>query len=63
VSEVELFDLYTGEQVPSGKKSLAFRVVYKSQVRTLTDDEVDKVEGEILARLSQDTGASLRGIV
>jgi phenylalanyl-tRNA synthetase beta chain len=61
VSQVSLFDLYQGEQIPPGKKSLAFRIVYQSPTHTLTDAEVDKVEGEILAKLSHEVGASLRG--
>jgi len=61
VSQVSLFDLYTGEQVPSGKKSLAFRVVYQSPTHTLTDEELEKVEREILSKLSQEVGATLRG--
>lgn len=60
VSQVSLFDLYTGEQVPSGKKSLAFRVVYQSPTHTLTDEELEKVEREILAKLSREVGATLR---
>ncbi|MCK4965324.1 MAG: phenylalanine--tRNA ligase subunit beta, partial [Dehalococcoidia bacterium] len=60
VSQTALFDLYTGEPVPAGKKSLAFRVVYQSPTHTLTDEEVDKVEEEILARLSREMGATLR---
>lgn len=60
VSRVSLFDLYTGEQVPSGKKSLAFRIIYQSPTHTLTDEELEKVEREILAKLSQEVGATLR---
>jgi len=61
VNQTTLFDLYTGEQIPPGMKSLAFRIVYRSSTHTLTDEEVDKVENEILAKLSQEVGASLRG--
>ena len=61
VNQTSLFDLYTGEQISPGKKSLAFRIVYQSSTHTLTDEEVDKVEGEILDKLSQEVGASLRG--
>ena len=60
VSRVNLFDLYTGEQILPGKKSLAFRVVYQSPTHTLTDEEVDKVNEEILAQLSREVGATLR---
>ncbi len=60
VASVSLFDLYTGEQVPQGKKSLAFRIVYQSPNRTLTDREIDEVQQGILARLSQELGVVLR---
>ncbi len=61
VSQVSLFDLYIGKQIDGGKKSLAFRVVYQSPTRTLTEEEVGKEGKEILAKLSQEVGASLRG--
>jgi phenylalanyl-tRNA synthetase beta chain len=60
VNSVTLFDLYVGEQVPAGKKSFAFRVVYQSSTRTLTDEEVDKVQQQILERLERELGAALR---
>ncbi len=60
VSQVSLFDVYSGEQVTKGKKSFAFRVVYQSPARTLTDEEVDKVQQQILDKLKQQVGATLR---
>jgi len=60
VSDLQLFDLYAGEQVPEGKKSIAFRVVYQAADRTLKDEEVDKVQQRILERLSKELGATLR---
>ena len=60
VSSVSLFDVYVGEQIPKGKKSLAFRLIYQSPSHTLTDREVDQVQQAILARLSQELGATLR---
>jgi len=60
VNSVALFDLYVGEQVPSGKKSVAFRIVYQSDTRTLTDEEVDNVQQQILESLSRELGATLR---
>lgn len=47
VAEVEVFDVYRGEQVPDGKKSIAFRVEYRDESKTLTDRDVDKVHGKI----------------
>lgn len=61
VKSISLFDFYQGEQVPSGKKSLAFRIVYQSASHTLTDDEVDKVQKQILDKLRHELSAVLRG--
>jgi len=60
VREVTLFDLYTGEQIPEGKKSFAVRVVCQSPDRTLTDEEVNKTQEEMLDRLHRELGATLR---
>jgi phenylalanyl-tRNA synthetase beta chain len=60
VTDVALFDVYVGEQVPAGKKSLAYRLTYQSPNRTLTDEEVNKVHQQILKRLAADVGAVLR---
>ena len=60
VNLVALFDLYVGEQVPAGKKSLAFRIIYQSPTHTLTDNEVDKVQQQIIDKLQRDLRASLR---
>ena len=60
VNSVALFDLYVGEQVPAGKKSLAFRIIYQSPAHTLTDNEVDKVQQQILDKLQRDLRISLR---
>jgi len=61
VEQVSLFDVYSGNQVPSGKKSLACRITYQSSSHTLTDKEVNKVQQKILDTLSRDLGAILRG--
>ena len=60
ISALHLFDVYTGEQVPEGKKSLAFAIEYRSPTETLTDKTVDRVHGGILERLEQELGATLR---
>ena len=61
VKEVALFDVYTGRQIPSGKKSLAFSILYQSAERTLTDEEVDRAQAQIMERLHMELGATLRG--
>jgi len=60
VTDITLFDLYRGEQIPEGKKSLAIRIVYQSPSHTLTDEEVSEVQQQILDKLSSELGATLR---
>ncbi len=60
VARVTLFDVYTGKQVPQGKKSLAFRIAYQSPSRTLTDEEVNRAQQEIVNRLARELGAAIR---
>ncbi|MFW6105600.1 MAG: phenylalanine--tRNA ligase subunit beta [Chloroflexota bacterium] len=60
VTEVTLFDLYRGEQIPKGKKSFAMRIIYQSPKHTLTDEEVDQTQKHMIARLNQELGATLR---
>lgn len=55
-----LFDVYSGPQVPAGKKSLAFSVSYQSPDHTLTDAEVNREQARILERLKSDLGAAPR---
>ena len=60
VRSVVLFDLYRGEQVGVGKKSLAYRLTYQADDRTLTDQEVAKLRAKIVRRLERELGATLR---
>ena len=55
------FDLYTGEGVPPGKRSIAFRVTFQSDRSTLTGDLVDKARGDIMRQLEREFDATLRG--
>ena len=58
--QVELFDVYAGEQIADGKKSLAYSLTYQAMDRTLTDEEVAKVQGRIVKRVGAKLGATLR---
>lgn len=60
LEDVRLFDLYRGEQIGPGKKSLAYALVFQAADRTLTDAEVAKVRARIIRRLKRDLGARLR---
>jgi phenylalanyl-tRNA synthetase beta chain len=59
VEGVQLFDLYQGEHVKAGYRSLAYRIVYRAADRTLTDVDVEAVHGKVRAAL-QALGAELR---
>jgi phenylalanyl-tRNA synthetase beta chain len=54
-----VFDLYEGEQLGEGRKSLALRLEFRAADRTLTDEEVSEVRGAIEERLKE-IGGSLR---
>ncbi|MBI1986790.1 MAG: phenylalanine--tRNA ligase subunit beta [Nitrospinae bacterium] len=58
--KLELFDVYTGEPVPRGKKSLAFSLTFQAEDRTLTDEEVNEVYSRILTHVQEALGGSLR---
>ncbi len=60
VTELELFDLYRGSGVPSGKKSVAFRVVIQDTERTLTDADLETTTAALVAAVSSAYGAELR---
>jgi phenylalanyl-tRNA synthetase beta chain len=53
VQDVDLFDIYEGEELPEGKKNLAFHIVYQAEDRTLTSKEVDAVHNKIIKSLEE----------
>jgi phenylalanyl-tRNA synthetase beta chain len=57
---VELFDLYEGKQIGEGKKSVGLSVVYRSAERSLSSEEVDAKQAEIVAELQRQFGAEIR---
>lgn len=60
IEKVELFDYYRGKNIPQGKKSLAFRIIYRSHDRTLTDSEVESVHQGLVEYILRKTGGQLR---
>lgn len=61
VTNLQLFDVYRGEQVGPGKKSLAYSLTFQDPERTLTDAEVAKIRQGIIRHLEQELAAKLRG--
>ncbi len=60
VESIKFFDVYKGKQIPDGKKSIAYSLVYRLGNKTLTDAEVNKVHDKILKSLEYQLGAQLR---
>ncbi|HHO69748.1 MAG TPA: phenylalanine--tRNA ligase subunit beta [Gammaproteobacteria bacterium] len=60
LQELNLFDVYQGEGIETGLKSIAFGLILQDSSRTLTDEEVDAVMQAVTARLEQKFGATLR---
>ncbi|WP_374688457.1 phenylalanine--tRNA ligase subunit beta [Promineifilum sp.] len=58
--EVALFDVYEGNQLPPGKKSLAYHLAFQAPDKTLTDKDVSRQRGRLLKLLEQQLGAKLR---
>ena len=60
VSSATVFDLFEGQGVPAGKKAVAVRLVYQSPNKTLTAEQIAKIEQQILNQLKKELGAELR---
>jgi phenylalanyl-tRNA synthetase beta chain len=61
VRSASVFDVYTGEQLPPGKKSVAFAITWQAGDRTLTDEDVAKAQRKLVERLRREFDADLRG--
>ncbi|MEO2089276.1 MAG: phenylalanine--tRNA ligase subunit beta, partial [Gemmataceae bacterium] len=61
LTEATLFDVYRGDSIPAGTKSLAFALTYQPKEKTLTDKEIDKAHEKIENRLKHVLKASIRG--
>jgi len=48
IRDIDLFDIYEGEELPAGKKNLAFHIIYQAQDRTLTSKEIDEIQDRII---------------
>lgn len=61
ITAVSLFDLYAGEKLPDGKKSIAIEVVFQPRERTLAEAEIEVASQKLVAAVTKVTGATLRG--
>jgi phenylalanyl-tRNA synthetase beta chain len=61
LESARLFDVYTGEGVPAGSRSLAFSLTYRDAGRTLTDAEVTAAHERLVRKVSAAVGGAIRG--
>jgi phenylalanyl-tRNA synthetase beta chain len=54
VRDVDLFDIYEGEELPEGKKSLAFHIIYQAEDRTLSPKEIEEIHNKIIEALEKE---------
>ena len=60
IYNVELFDIYQGEELPAGKKNLAFHIIYQAEDRTLTSGEIDDIQNRIIRSIEKQKGWEVR---
>jgi phenylalanyl-tRNA synthetase beta chain len=60
LEDFAVFDIYEGEKIPAGKKSLALRLCLRSSEKTLAEEEISGVMEKVIARLQKQFGATLR---
>ncbi len=61
ITDVSVFDVYKGQGVPEGQKSLALSVTYQPREATLTDEQIDALGAKVVAAVEKATGGKLRG--
>jgi len=62
VENLHIFDIFEGDPIPAGKKSLSFRVTYRSESETLEDDKINHIHKNITERLLKEFDATLPAI-
>ncbi|MGO8698046.1 MAG: phenylalanine--tRNA ligase subunit beta [Limisphaerales bacterium] len=60
LDETQLFDVFRGQNVPAGQKSMAYAFIYRNAERTLTDSEVNAAHERLVAQLKETLAATIR---
>ena len=60
INDVNIFDIYEGENIPNDKKSIAFNVSIQSMTKTLKDEDLEKINQSIIDAVENKTGAKIR---
>jgi phenylalanyl-tRNA synthetase beta chain len=62
LESVDVFDVYQGQNVPEGMKSIALALELMSREKTLTDAEIEAVMQRVIGEVEKECGATLRGV-
>ena len=60
ISNVKVFDVYEGENIPDNQKSIAINVTIQSNEKTLNDNDLEKINNLIIETVTNKTGAKIR---
>ncbi len=60
IDDIKVFDLYRGEGIPKGKKSLALRIKYRSKEKTLTEHEISLIHDQVIKKLTTEFDLNVR---
>ena len=60
IKDVKVFDVYQGEKIATGKKSIAFNVILEPKDKTLSENDIDQISKKIILAVQESTGATLR---
>ena len=61
LTNIEIFDVYEGKNIPEGKRSIAYSLSFGANDRTLTDEEINNIMNKVIDNLQNKMGAELRG--
>ena len=57
---MKIFDVYQGENIELGKKSIAFNVTFEPKEKTLSEEDIEKISKKIISLVQSTTSATLR---
>jgi phenylalanyl-tRNA synthetase beta chain len=60
IKAVKIFDVYQGDNIDTGKKSIAFSITLEPKDKTLSENDIEQVSKKIISKIQESTGATLR---
>ena len=60
IKAVKIFDVYQGDNIDTGKKSIAFNVTLEPKDKTLSENDIEQISKKIITEVQESTGATLR---